>query len=61
MQDSRAKMKKIVMGVSDRVVNECRSSMLLPRMGMSHLMVHAKQIDEKKLKQVGRELKKARS
>ena len=58
--DSRDKMKKFVMGISDLVVNECRSSMLIPCVGISHLMIHVKQIEEQKLNQVGRELKKVR-
>ena len=59
--DSRAKMNKLVMGISDIVVHECRSVLLIPRMEISHLMVHAKLIEKQKIKKICRELKKVRT
>ena len=60
VEDSRAKMNKFIMGISKLVVNECRSAMLIPIIEISRLMIHDELIEEKKLTQVCRELRKTR-
>ena len=53
----RPKMNIFFMGIIDLYINECRSAMFIHSMDISRLTVHAGQIVEQKLKQVGRELK----
>ena len=55
---STTKIIKFVMRISCLIVNYCRLSMLIPSMDMSLLMVHVEKIEDQKLEQVGRELKK---
>ena len=58
--DSRANMNKFVRAISHFVVNECRSVMLLIIIKISRIMVHAEQIEEKKLNQVAKKLNRTR-
>ena len=53
-------MNKFVIGVSDFVVNEYRSAVLIPSMDISHLMALDEQIKKQNLKQVCIELNSKR-
>ena len=55
--DSGSKMSKFVFGVSDSIVKECRTAMLIREIEFSRLMVHAQQYYANKRE---RENKKAR-
>ncbi|WMV38082.1 hypothetical protein MTR67_031467 [Solanum verrucosum] len=59
--DSRERMSKFVSGVSDLIVKECHTAMLIKEMNISRLMIHAQQVQEEKLKERAKESKRART
>jgi len=58
--DRRTKMSKFVSGVSDLVVKECCTAMLVHDMDISHLTVLSQQFEEEELKERSREAKRER-
>ena len=54
--DSRAKMNKFIMRISDLVGNGCIFALWISNMDISHVMFLSKQMVEQKLKKVCREL-----
>lgn len=59
--DSRAKICKFLSGVSSCVVKKYGTTMLIIKIDISRLMVHAQLIEESKNKEKERENKKART
>ncbi|XP_069147184.1 uncharacterized protein [Solanum lycopersicum] len=51
-------MSRFVIGVSDDLKEECHSAMLHENMKISHLMVHAQQVEETRAKRKSRNAKK---
>ena len=58
--DNRSIMSKFVYGVSESMVKEYETAMLIKEMDLFRFMVHDQQIEEEKLKEKERENKKAK-
>ncbi|WMV32513.1 hypothetical protein MTR67_025898 [Solanum verrucosum] len=59
--DPRAKMSKFFPDVSEMVVKECCTAMLIKKMDISRLIIHSQQIEEDKPKESSREAKRAKT
>ncbi|TMX02592.1 hypothetical protein EJD97_020914 [Solanum chilense] len=55
------KMRSLVTGVSDDLQEECHSTMLHGNINISHLMVHAQQLEETRAKRRSKDTKRERS
>ena len=54
-------MSLFLKGVSDDLVEECHSTMLHDNMNISHLMVHAQQVEYSRLKRKNTKAKRVKS
>uniref|UniRef100_M1D9Q8 Integrase core domain containing protein n=1 Tax=Solanum tuberosum TaxID=4113 RepID=M1D9Q8_SOLTU len=61
LQACWARMSKFVTGISETLVKECRTAMLIGEMDFSCLVVHSQQIEEEKFKEMSMEVKRART
>ena len=59
--DPRHEMSHFVTGMSEDLQEECQSSMLHDNMNISHLMVHARRVEEARERRKSRDFKRARS
>ena len=53
-------MSPFVMGVSNDLMEECRATMIHKKMELSHLTVHAQQVEQSSLNRKNRDAKRAR-
>ena len=58
--DNRSIISKFVSSVSDSVVKECRTAMLIKKIDLSIIMLYAQQIKKKKLKEKERQNKRVK-
>ena len=61
VSDPRDQMSFFVMGVSEYLQEECHSAMLHDNLNISHLMVHARRVEEARAKIKSRDAKRERS
>ena len=59
VSNPRDEMSYFVTGVTDLVIEECRTTMLHDDMNLAILMVYAQLIEESKLKRMARSLKRS--
>ena len=57
--DSRVRMSKFVLSLSEMVLKKCRTSILINDIDIYNFMVHEQQIEEERLKAKSREVKSA--
>lgn len=60
LANNRSRMRKFVSGVSDSMVKEYRTIIMIKEMDLASLMAHAQQIEEEKINKIERENKRAR-
>ena len=61
VSNPRDEMSCFVIGISDDLKEECSLAMLHDNMNIFHLMVHAQQVEETRVKRKSRDTKRARS
>ena len=61
VSNPRDEMSNFLMGVSEHLVEECRSATLDDNMNICRLMTHAQQVEYTRLRRKNREAKRAKS